>query len=361
MMNRTLLLVDDEQNVLGALKRQLRRERYKILEACSGPQALRLLEEQEIGVVLSDLTMPGMDGITLLGEVKTRFPDTVRILLTGNGTLENAMEAINGLQVFAFLSKPWSREGLKGILARAFEHYNLIKENRRLLKLTQDQNQELMRFNRDLERLVRERTQQMDQAVREGIRMLAIAAEAKDDDTGEHVKRIQEMTLDICRNLGLSDEESDRISFFSTVHDIGKIHVPDAILKKPGPLDPEEWAVMKAHTLVGSRILGVHPFYRTAREIARSHHERWDGTGYPDGLRGHDIPLPARIVAVADVYDALTHSRPYKVAWPVEKALEEMKAQSGKAFDPEILEAFLHVISEEGLFNKTGRKNHACP
>jgi putative two-component system response regulator len=139
----------------------------------------------------------------------------------------------------------------------------------------------------------------------------------------------------------MSSEESEQISFFSIMHDVGKIHIPDSILQKPGPLTAEEWEVMQTHCIAGEKILGNKPFYQTAREIARSHHERWDGNGYPDGLKGESISLAARIVNVADVFDALTNERPYKSAWPVKEALAEMKTLSGKAFDPKILNVFI--------------------
>ena len=157
----------------------------------------------------------------------------------------------------------------------------------------------------------------------------------------------QTITGEICLGLRLSMEESDLISFSSVMHDVGKIHIPDSILNKPGSLSDDEWKIMKTHTTAGERILGSKPFYETARRIARSHHERWDGNGYPDGLKGDSIPLEARIVTVADVYDALTNERPYKKAWPVEDALAEMEDLSGKLFDPEILKVFLRKFSEE--------------
>ena len=140
------------------------------------------------------------------------------------------------------------------------------------------------------------------------------------------------------------------------MHDVGKIHIPDNILRKPRPLNEEEWTVMKTHTIVGEKILGDKAFYKTAREIARSHHENWDGAGYPDGLEGNAIPLSARIVTVADVFDALTHSRPYKQSWPVEKALIEMRELSGQVFDPEILEVFFKIQDEKTSGGQHGSK-----
>lgn len=350
-MDRSLMLVDDDRLVLAALRRNLRNEGYNIYGATSPTEGLQFLSEHEVGVVISDMMMPEMDGISFLKRVGESSPETVRILLTGNGNLKNAMDAVNNLHVFGYLTKPWILEEVRGTVKRAFDQFELVRENKRLLLLTEKQNRELRRFNSGLERLVEERSAQIQEAIRESIRMLAFAAEAKDDDTGTHVQRIQNLTLRICMALEISAEQSVKISYFSSMHDVGKIHVPDAILKKRGPLTEEEWVVMRSHSLAGFKILGTHPFYQIAREIARSHHERWDGAGYPDGLRGREIPLPGRIVAVADVFDALTHARPYKDAWPVEKAFEEMENLSGKAFDPEILEVFLNKVhpAELGL------------
>jgi len=346
-MNNNLLIVDDEQNVLSSLKRQLRHEGYTIYSATRGKAGLDILQRHDIGVILSDQMMPEMDGVTFLEAAKKHKPDVPRLILTGHSGLENAIAAINNCQIFGYLTKPWSPEALKETLSRAFEHYNLLMENKRLQKLTDEQNQALKGFNANLEDLVQKRTMQLEEAVREGIIMLAMAAEAKDDNTGEHIYRIRDLTYDICRGLSISPEESEQISFFSMMHDVGKIHIPDSILKKQGKLTEQEWSIMKKHTIAGEKILGNKPFYQTAREIARSHHEHWDGNGYPDGLKEEAIPLVARIVTVADVFDSLTHRRPYKKAWPVEKALAEMKTLSGRLFDPEILKVFFNLLLVE--------------
>ncbi|MBI4620670.1 MAG: response regulator [Desulfobacterales bacterium] len=353
MSNKTLLIVDDEPSVISSLKRQLRHEGYTIYSDTRGNAGLDLLQKHDIGVVVSDLVMPEMDGVAFLEAVKQQKPDVVRIIITGYNSLENSVAAINRSQIFAYLTKPWSPDILKGTIARAFEHYDMIQENRRLYKLTHEQNQELKRFNANLEKNVQERTAQLEETVREGVVMLALAAEAKDDQTGGHVQRIYDMTYKICLGFGMSPEESEKIGFFSIMHDVGKIHIPDNILKKPASLNKEEWNIMKTHTIEGEKILGNKPYYQVARDIARSHHERWDGNGYPDGLKDMAIPLAARIVTVADIFDALTHERPYKKAWPVEKALNEMKSLSGSTFDPEILDAFFNIQTVE---IKEGRK-----
>lgn len=346
--NRSLLVVDDEPAIISSLRRLLRREGYEIYTAGRGEDALELLVSADIGVVLSDQMMPGMKGIDLLERVKAECPDVVRLLMTANDELATAVNAVNRSQIFGYLPKPWSPDQVRETLIRAFETHNLIRENRRLHALTLEQNNALKTFNEGLEARVRERTEQLEEAIHEGVMMLALAAEAKDDDTGDHLQRIQQTTRELCRALGVPRKTAEEFAFFSIMHDVGKIHIPDAILQKPGPLTPEEWVVMKTHTAAGWRILGKKPFYQTARDIARHHHERWDGKGYPDGLRGRSIPLSARIVTVADVFDALTHERPYKPAWPREKALEEMAGLTEKAFDPVVLAEFMALQERKG-------------
>jgi response regulator RpfG family c-di-GMP phosphodiesterase len=358
-MNNCLLIVDNDPNIIQSLKRQLRGKRYDIYSANSGGAGLDILKEKEIGVVLSDYMMPEMDGITFLEAVKHQKSDVVRMLLTGYGSLDSAIAAINRTQIFGYLTKPWSPEILQGTIDSAFEHYDLIVENKRLHRLTQEQNEQLKLINKNLEDLVHKRTLEFKEAVREGIEMLASAADEKDDDTGEHIQRIRDLTFEICRELGMSVEDSEQIRFSSIMHDVGKIHIPDNILKKTSPLTAQEWAVMQTHCIAGEQILGNKPFYQNAREIARSHHERWDGSGYPDKLKGETIPLAARIVTVADVFDALTHKRPYKPAWSVQDALIEMKMLSGEVFDPEILDAFFHLQAEKHR-NKQKYKDLIC-
>ncbi len=348
-MNNNLLIVDDERKIINSLKRELKHGGYAIYSATQGEVGLNILKKHDIAVVLSDYMMPKMDGITFLEAAKQLKPDVVRLIITAYGSLDNAMIAINRARIFGYLTKPWSSDALRGTIANAFEHYNLIQENKRLQKIMDEQNQLLKRFNMNLENMVHERTAQLEEAFREGIMMLAVAVEARDDVTGEHVKRIYDLTRRICLKLGMSVEESERIGFFSMVHDIGKIHIPDNVLRKPGHLTDKEWSIMKEHTIMGEKILGRKSFYQTAREIARSHHERWDGSGYPDGLKGESIPLTARIVIIADIFDSLTHKRSYKEAWSKEDVFAEMKRQSGSIFDPEILEQFFEMQEVEPI------------
>jgi putative two-component system response regulator len=294
---------------------------------------------------LSDQKMPEMDGISFLSKVREYDPDIVRLLLTGFASVDSAMDAIKRSQIFEYLTKPWDPDALKGTLQRAFRHHFLIKENNRLQSLTIAQNHQLRQMNDALDLRVKERTRQLDGAVREGVLMLCLAAEAKDEITGDHVQRIQELTRRTCLEMGMSATESDQFGFSSMMHDVGKIHIPDHILNKKGALTQQEWRIMQQHTIAGEKILGKSPYYDTARKIARSHHERVDGSGYPDGLKGGEIPLPARIVSVADVFDALTNERPYKKAWPVRKAIEELGRLAGSHFDKDIVNAFVGVVT----------------
>ena len=362
MTAQNLLIVDDEYQVIKSIRRLLKSEGYQVYTANSGFDGLQVLQDHDIGVILSDVVMPRMNGVEFLEKCHGLKPDTVRILLTAHASLNNAVDAVNLSKIYAYLTKPWVPEDLKRTIAGAFEHYEVIRENKRLHEVTDEQNKTLKKINRNLDDIVRKRTYQLEEAVREGVLMLAMAAEAKDDDTGEHVIRIQNLTKHICRQLGMPADESDRISFFSIMHDVGKIHIPDKILQKAGPLNQQEWQIMQSHTIAGEKILGEKSFYKTARKIARSHHERWDGNGYPDKLKGTEIPIAARIVAVADVYDALTHKRHYKDAWPVERALHEIQSSSATAFDPEVVAAFMQDVGQEtsvpvARYRQTGEKN----
>jgi putative nucleotidyltransferase with HDIG domain len=205
---------------------------------------------------------------------------------------------------------------------------------------------ELKGYSEALEKKVRERTEDLRLANLDAIYMLAVASEAKDSDTGRHVRRIQWFAEHLAQRLGLSDLESHDIGYAAMLHDVGKIHIPDEILKKPGPLDDNERFVMKQHTLYGERILSKRSFFSRARQIARSHHENWDGSGYPDGLDKDNIPLSARIVHVVDVYDALTQPRVYKKAWTQSEANEFICTAAGKYFETDICKAFRSLVDE---------------
>lgn len=211
----------------------------------------------------------------------------------------------------------------------------------------ESQRRELETVNRELERRVAQRTAEIRQANLDAIYMLAVASEAKDHDTGSHVRRIRTLAERVAKTLGFSEPEAYDIGLAAVLHDVGKIHVPDAILSKPGPLTPEERELMQQHTLWGQRILPDRPFFQRSRRVARSHHENFDGSGYPDRLAGDAIPIEARIVHAADVYDALVSPRAYKPAWPAEKAMAEITSHIGSHHDPKVIEALEATLADQ--------------
>ncbi|MBM3739197.1 MAG: HD domain-containing protein [Acidobacteria bacterium] len=229
---------------------------------------------------------------------------------------------------------------------RATEQYQTIAT---LSDTILEQALDLKHDKEHLEQRVRERTAELHEANMEAIYMLAVASEAKDGDTGAHVRRIQHYAQALAREMGLAAPDAEQMGYSAILHDVGKMSVPDHILKKPGPLTDDERREMERHTVVGESILSLKPFFAQARDIARGHHENWDGSGYPDGRAGHAIPLAARIVHVADVYDALTHPRVYKPAWSVERAAGEIAAGGGTSFDPEVVRAFDALIGSARL------------
>lgn len=226
---------------------------------------------------------------------------------------------------------------LKQAEARLKEQY---REVSRLSDVMLDQALQLKQYSEKLEERVRERTRELHEANLDSIYMLAVASEARDEDTGAHVRRIQYYSEALARALRTPPAAAEHLGLSAILHDVGKMHVPDRILKKPGPLTPEERREMEQHTVVGERILSRAPFFDVARQIARHHHENWDGSGYPDALRGEQIPAAARIVHLADVFDALTSPRVYKAPWPPAQAVEAILAGRGTQFDPAVVEAF---------------------
>jgi response regulator RpfG family c-di-GMP phosphodiesterase len=336
--------VCDEQNKINAMGLEKGIENCRTYYHGSEKRSTESPETRAMGISSSDPVMlPDIDDITFLGLVREYYPDIIRLFLTGQGTLKKAMDSVNYPQIFSYLNNLWSSREFKETFSRAFEPYFLSKEDGRLQSMTPEQNEELSLINANLKNLISEPGIQIQEFIRDGIIMLAAFAEAREDNTGGHIFRIRELTRKICEGLGLASHITEDISFSSMMHDVGKIHIPDSILLKPGPLDDEEHRIMQGHCAAGEGMLGDKPVYGTAREIARSHHERWDGEGYPDGLKGESIPMSARIAAIADAFDALTHERCYKKTWPVRMAVYEMKALSAKQFDPDALDVFLGI------------------
>ena len=328
-----ILIVDDEEVNVDILRRFLARAGFTHVDSTTDSrQAAPLYMEHRHDLILLDLHMPNMDGL----EVTTQLTEIASasylpiLILTGDLAPEARRDALSrGAK--DFVNKPFRQDEL---LLRI----RTLLETRLLYVQIQEQNQQL-------EATVRERTRELVEAQFEMIERLAIAAEFRDDNTGQHTQRVGQMSALLARQLGLTDSQVTLIARAAPLHDVGKIGVPDTILMKIGKLTPDEFAVVKQHTIIGARILsgGKFPLLQLAEEIALSHHERWDGAGYA-GIRGPDIPLAGRIVAVADVFDALTQRRPYKPAWPVAEAIAEIDRQRDRQFDPAVVDAFLRVI-----------------
>jgi putative two-component system response regulator len=331
--NARLLVVDDEVANVEVLIRTLTRAGFTRVESTSDSREVASLYVQHRpDLILLDLHMPHLDGLDVMDQLNEIAEASYLpiLILSGDLTPEARREALSrGAK--DFVNKPFQADEL---LLRI----KTLLETRILYIQIQSQNQLL-------EAKVRERTRELVEAQIEIIERLAIAAEFRDDNTGQHTQRVGQMSALVARQLGLPDSQVSLIARGAPLHDVGKIGVPDTILLKMGKLTTEEFEVVKTHTAIGARILsgGKFPLLRLAEEIAFTHHERWDGNGYA-GIRGADIALAGRIVAVADVFDALTQQRPYKPAWPVGDAIGEIDRQRGKQFDPDVVDAFLRVI-----------------
>jgi len=328
-----ILITDDEPAVCEILSRWLMSEGYTCATAFSGEQAIRLLGNGDFRLVVSDVLMPGLSGLDLLDLVRNRFFEIVVILVTGVDDKETALSAVQ-LGAYGYVIKPFKKNEILINVSNALER-------QRLTSLSQQ-------YERTLEARVLERTAEVRQREEEIIFRLLSTAAYRDDETGEHIRRIGLYSSLMARNLGWEDQSVDEIRLAASMHDIGKVGIPDSILKKPGSLTREEFEIMKTHTEIGSKILSGSdaPMIRMAAEIARSHHEKWDGSGYPRALPEDAIPESGRIVAVADVYDALVNDRVYRPAMSETEAIAVMNDGKDKDFDPRILEAFLDLLPE---------------
>jgi putative two-component system response regulator len=326
-----ILAVDDEEANLLLLRRVLERAGYTSVATTTDPtQVPAMFLEMRPRVLLLDLHMPQMDGFELmerLGPLTNERRNIPFLVLTADVTEETKRRALS-LGARDFLTKP-------------LDHIELLLRVRNVLQVQQLQDK-LFEHNATLEELVAERTLDLEQARLEILERLALAAEYRDDATQEHAWRIGRTCFLLAVGLGLPRDDVELLRRATPLHDIGKIGIPDAVLLKPAKLTDEEFTQIKAHTTIGAEILSgsSSSLLLMAESIALTHHERWDGQGYPNGLAGEQIPLPGRIVAVADVFDALTHERPYKHAWTVKEAVAEIFHQRGRHFDPAVVHAF---------------------
>jgi putative two-component system response regulator len=327
------LVVDDEPSVRRSLVRMLQAQGFTCFEAGTGREGLGVLERfSDIPLVISDMRMPELDGIGFLEAVRRSHPDTSVIMLSGMSETTTAVDCLH-LGAADFLLKPISMSELQARVARALEKRALVLQNRY--------------YQANLERQVREQGQRIQELFLQGVQMLARALEAKDAYTRGHSIRVSQYAVATAARLGFDGAQIDGIRLGGELHDIGKIGTREAVLHKAGSLTADEFRQITEHPVLGERMLAplAHESPDVLR-IVRSHHERLDGRGFPDGLRGERIPLEARVVAVADAFDAMTTRRPYRESRPPEDALLELRRVAGTQLDPEAVEAFVAAFPD---------------
>ena len=335
--NALIYVVDDEAHNIRLLDRMLRKHGYTNISCAQEATTLEEMVSRQLpDLLLLDLHLPQISGLELLDRLeilRTSNPPVPVLVLTGDSRTDVRRAAL--------------QKGARDFVNKPFDPPEVLCRIRNLLETRVSQCL-LLRQNSNLEQVVQKRTAQLQESQMDLMRRLAVAAEYRDDQTGLHIGRVSRYSALLGRAMGLDEDECERLLHASQLHDIGKIGIPDSILLKNGKLDPQEWETMKTHVLLGGKILqnGTCPLVRLAEQIALTHHERWDGRGYPAGIMGEDIPLVGRIVSVADVFDALTSERPYKRAWSVPDAVAEIVKNRGGQFDPTVVDRFVEILPD---------------
>ena len=332
-VDRHVLIVDDDKQIRRVLHEFFLSSGYKCSLAGNGREGLETFESERPPLVLTDVNMPVLDGLAFLKRIRASEPDAAVLVLTGVGDIQTAVEALK-FGAFDFILKPVNLDELLIAAERALEHRQLVIERREYHALLE---RRVAEATRDLAATLRE----LEDTYRSTLEALGSAIDTRDLGTHAHSRRVRGYSLAIARAHGVPVESLRDIEHGVLLHDIGKIGIPDAILLKPGPLTPDEWRIMRTHPQLGREMIEQIPFLRGAVPIVYHHHERWDGTGYPLGLRGEAIPLGARIFAVADAFDAMTFDRPYSRAIPFEHARTEIQRSSGAHFDPAVVATFV--------------------
>ena len=357
-----ILFVDDEEGILSALKRVFRKEDYEI-NTCTGPEeALALLEKQTIDLIISDHNMPRMTGTEFLEKASEIQPDTIKILLTGFADVNIAMDAINSGRVYKFILKPWNDQDLRVTVKQALKQYLLVTENTRLNNLIRAQNHVLKKLNADLENKVQERTVAIKEKNEEllsmthklesnflnAIRVFTGMVGLRNAEMGNHSKRVSEMARFIANEMCKSEKEAKDVETAAILHDIGKIGISDRVFAKGvRNLTREEEESLKQHPMLGYSVVSSFEGLSRVALFIRHHHEKYDGTGYPEELTGRDIPLGSRIIAVADRYDVLINTNRFGASILPEKAIDYLTRHANTEFDPEVVQSFI-IAREKG-------------
>lgn len=332
-----VLIVDDQLLNVKLLEKILQQAGYEnIFSTTDSRQAVPMFVQHHIDILLLDIRMPNMDGFEVMSLLnETVLDDYLPILvLTAELTSEVRAKALES--------------GAKDFLTKPFDQLEVLQRINNILEVRLLHSQ-VRKQNETLEAEVKKRTIELENSRYEVIERLGQAAEFKDNETGKHVLRMSKYSRFLAQAKGLSNEEVELIFLAAPMHDIGKIGIPDAVLLKPGKLDPEEWEVMQSHVAIGAELLAGSddiPLMKMAKNIALTHHEKWDGSGYPNGLSGEDIPIEGRICALCDVFDALTSERPYKKAWSIDKTMAFIQEQSGQHFDPSLVVLFESILDD---------------
>jgi response regulator RpfG family c-di-GMP phosphodiesterase len=339
--NDRILIVDDEANVRSVLLRHFEEEGTECIAAPSALDALGKMEDQNFSLVICDVMMPGMSGMEFLRQVKKQHPEMAFIMITGLMDINTAVDSLH-IGAFDFITKPFELSAMRRAVDRALERRRLLVENRC--------------HREKLEQKIRERTFELNEALHDveesykiTLEALVAALDAREHETQAHSQRVREYTMTLALDLGLKHDDLIQTGRGALLHDVGKIGVRDSILLKPGKLNEEEWIEMRQHPQIGYTILQSIEFLCPAAEIVLCHQERWDGKGYPNCLAGEDIPLGARIFAIADTLDAMTSDRPYRKGLSFETAWNEIRSCSGTQFDPSIVDAFLALPPESWI------------
>jgi putative two-component system response regulator len=342
-----ILVVDDEEPIRRVIARLLQRNGYECETAGDAEEAMMLLKERDFALVLTDMDMPGTSGLDLIMQIVAMYEDIATVMVTGMDDAKLADAALK-IGAYGYIIKPFESNEIIINVMNALRRRGLEIENRnhrlRLEQMVRDRTAELWEAIARLEKAEKN----LRGSREETVQRLSIAAEFRDDETAQHIQRMSRYCSLLARKAGEDTERCELIRVASLMHDVGKIGIPDQILLKPAPLTPEERTIMEQHSEIGYRILAgsQSELLRLAAEIAWTHHERVDGSGYPLGIKGNEIPLDGRIAAIADVFDALTSDRVYKKAFPLGRAIEIMREGRGSHFDPKLLDMFLDSMDE---------------